>query len=112
MVLTAGLGRPCGEFVGSFLTLFETGKKGNVDSIVGAARCAAQQTRDEETNCDYPPTNAQQHPRFVGVSRQEMFSTLGVWCESQKFGIALQNRLNAEIEMGFTEPWPRGVRCG
>ncbi len=47
--------------------------------------------------------------RFVGVTRQEMLSTFGVWCEAQKFGIALQKRLNTEVEMGFTEPWPRGV---
>lgn len=62
--------------------------------------------------CGADTSRVSKSQRFVGVSRQEMFSTFGVWCESQKFGIAMQNRLNAEIEMGFTEPWPRGVRCG
>lgn len=48
--------------------------------------------------------------RFVGVSRQEVFRKFGVWYESHPAGAKMQRDLNAEIEMGLTEPWPDGTR--
>lgn len=48
--------------------------------------------------------------RFVGVSRDEMLAKFGLWCETHPAGAKMQSDINAEIEMGFTEPWPRGTR--
>ena len=79
--------------------------------------------------------------KFVGVSREDIFSTFGVWQESHPAGDMFLNQessrpnpnspsnrhvaanmlkeshrhdklkdgLNANIGMGFTEAWPRGI---
>lgn len=39
-----------------------------------------------------------------------MLSRFGLWYESHPAGDNMSDDVNAEIELGFTEPWPRGTR--
>lgn len=60
--------------------------------------------------CGADTSRVENNQRFVGVSREEIFSKFGVWYETHPAGGKMQDDLNAEIEMGFTEAWPRGMR--
>ncbi|CAM9180140.1 unnamed protein product [Ectocarpus sp. 12 AP-2014] len=59
--------------------------------------------------CGADTSRVTNNQRFVGVSREEIHSNFGFWYESHSAGDNMRDKLNAEIGMGFTEPWPRGT---
>lgn len=59
--------------------------------------------------CGADTSRVTENQRFLGVSQGEMLSRFGLWYESHPTGNTFRDSLNAEIEMGFTEPWPRGT---
>lgn len=60
--------------------------------------------------CGADTSRVENNQRFVGVSRQVILSTFGLWYECHAAGDKMRDDINAEIEMGFREPWPRGTR--
>ena len=60
--------------------------------------------------CGADTSRVTENQRFLGVSQGEMLSRFGLWYESHPAGNTFRESINTEIEMGFTEPWPRGMR--
>ena len=59
--------------------------------------------------CGADTSRVKKYQRFVGLSREDIFAKYGVWHESHDAGIATEAKLNSEIDMGFTQPWP--IEC-